>query len=79
MQAAGAILPGVKSLDVTFTGGRLEIEVSGGELQALRLRCGGALRLLFTGADVELRCDAAFQERDFTLPEPVAQAIQREG
>ncbi len=78
-QLAAAILPAVRTLDVAYTEGVLELTVSEGDITALRMECGGTLQVLTLNVPVSLSCGAQFAPApDFALPDGVADAIRRE-
>lgn len=74
---ARELLPETASLDFTFTEGVVEAVVRNGELESVSLSCGGTLRLLFASVPASVSAELTFAEAPFTLPDAVAEAVER--
>ncbi len=74
---ARELLPEIASLDFTLSEGLVEAVVRGGELESVSLSCGGALRLLFANVPASVSAELTFAEAPFTLPDAVAEAVER--
>ena len=73
---AAAIAPDIQSQHVTFTGGRVTMEVQDTQLCSVRITCSGSISVALTEANASLSADIRFVSRNYPFPRAVLNALQ---
>lgn len=73
---AAAIAPDIQSQHVTFTGGRVTMEVQDTQLCSVRITCSGSISVALTEASASLSADIRFVSRNYPFPRAVLNALQ---
>lgn len=73
---AYAVSPDVKSQNVTFTSGQMDILVSEGEIVSVDISCNGTIRIGLADTSIAIGCGISPVERDVTIPQQVINALK---
>ena len=73
---AAAIAPDIQSQHVSFTGGRVTMEVQDTQLCSVRITCSGSISVALTEANASLSADIRFVSRNYPFPRAVLNALQ---
>ena len=76
-QLAEVLVPQTRELDISYSKGRIQLRIGEGELQSVRIVCGGSVKVLAVRTETQIDAELRFQGQDTApaLPEAVKGAL----